>query len=74
MYAIRSYYGTVFPVHLRISSMRLGEDSLFIGVIRDITDAKEMQARVLRTKHLAVMGEMCASVAHEIRNPRNNFV
>lgn len=33
------------------------------------TALREMQERVLRAEHLAALGEMGASVAHEIRNP-----
>jgi signal transduction histidine kinase len=36
---------------------------------RDITKTKDMQEQLFRAKHLATIGEMGASVAHEIRNP-----
>ena len=39
------------------------------GAIYDITELKEMQERVARAEHLASIGEMGASIAHEIRNP-----
>jgi len=38
-------------------------------IIRDITDLKRMQEVVLRTQSLAAMGEMAATVAHEVKNP-----
>lgn len=39
------------------------------GVISDITDMRRMHERVVKSRHLAELGELGASVAHEIRNP-----
>lgn len=38
-------------------------------IIRDITDLKTMQQELVRTQSLAAVGEMAATVAHEIKNP-----
>lgn len=42
--------GSSFPVDLRMSEMRLEERHLFIGTVRDITERKEAEQRIL---HLA---------------------
>jgi len=39
------------------------------GVISDITDLRRMHENMVRNRHLAEVGELGASVAHEIRNP-----
>lgn len=39
------------------------------GVISDITGIRQMYERVVKSRHLAELGELGASVAHEIRNP-----
>lgn len=39
------------------------------SILRDITRLKELQDHVVRVQSLAVVGELAASVAHEIRNP-----
>jgi PAS domain S-box-containing protein len=36
---------------------------------RDITELREAEERLLRSEKLSVVGELSASVAHEIRNP-----
>ncbi|OGW40873.1 MAG: hypothetical protein A2Y97_14215 [Nitrospirae bacterium RBG_13_39_12] len=44
----------------------------FIGtvhVIRDITEMKSLQERLVMTERMAALGEVAAKVAHEIRNP-----
>ncbi|MEW5800848.1 MAG: PAS domain S-box protein [bacterium] len=40
-----------------------------IGVLRDITEKKQMGDLLLRSERLATMGEIAANVAHEINNP-----
>ena len=61
--------GTSFPIYLAVSEMRLGDKVLFTGIVHDLTDFKKMQEQVLQAQHLAAIGEMAATVAHEIKNP-----
>lgn len=58
-----------FPLHLSMSSIHLGGVRHFIAAIRDISALKAMQQKMARHQHLARIGEMGATVAHEIRNP-----
>ncbi|MCE9615272.1 MAG: PAS domain S-box protein [Lentisphaerae bacterium] len=39
------------------------------SIVRDVTALKSLQEELVRTRNLAALGEMAASVAHEIRNP-----
>jgi len=39
------------------------------GIIQDITDRKEIEEQIRRSERLASIGELAASIAHEIRNP-----
>lgn len=50
--------------HAGISKVRRIE-----GVIRDITIRKQMEQEMLRFDRLNTIGQMAASLAHEIRNP-----
>jgi len=61
--------GEVFPMQLSVGVVFLKPGMLFTGIIRDLSDFKAMQEEVARAQHLAMIGEMCASIAHEIRNP-----
>jgi two-component system sensor histidine kinase PilS (NtrC family) len=40
-----------------------------IGIFQDLTDAKELEQKMRRADKLAAVGELSASIAHEIRNP-----
>jgi two-component system sensor kinase FixL len=61
--------GTTFPIYLAISEMQIEKQRLFTGIIHDLTDIKKMQQKVLEAENLAAIGEMAATVAHEIKNP-----
>ncbi|HHT9129875.1 MAG TPA: PAS domain S-box protein [Candidatus Brocadiaceae bacterium] len=39
------------------------------GIIRDITNSKKVEEQIRRSERLASIGELAASIAHEIRNP-----
>lgn len=41
----------------------------FFNVTRDITERKQTEDLLRRTEKLSVIGELAASIAHEIRNP-----
>jgi PAS domain S-box-containing protein len=40
-----------------------------VGVIRDMSEIKQMQAQIAQSDRLATMGMLAAGVAHEINNP-----
>ncbi|MBU0723619.1 MAG: PAS-domain containing protein [Alphaproteobacteria bacterium] len=52
--------GETFPMDLAISEMWLGERRLFVGMVRDITERKQME----RLKN-----EFVSTVSHELRTP-----
>jgi two-component system sporulation sensor kinase A len=63
--------GTRFQASATISPIRnnKGEISGFSIISRDISKRKQMEEQMLRSEKLAVLGELAAGVAHEIRNP-----
>ena len=65
----KKFHGEHIPVHMRASSVQIGTDTLFVWIVRDISDLKAMHDEIAQSKRLAAIGEMGASIAHEIRNP-----
>lgn len=54
-----------------VSPLMGGQDKTIgdIVLFQDLTATKEMEKEVERNKELAIIGEMAAGLAHEIRNP-----
>lgn len=44
-------------------------DKYILTEIRDVTELKQMEAEMARLERLNLVGEMAASIGHEIRNP-----
>jgi len=47
----------------------LGASSVTIGICRDITERVEMEKKVREHERMAYVGQLTASLSHEIRNP-----
>ena len=64
-------HGETFPVGMRISKLRDGAGKTIgqIGIFQDLTELKAMEAEVKRKEKWAFIGELSASIAHELRNP-----
>jgi len=68
--------GTVFPVEIHMREFPQGRQRLIISLSRDITERKraaetfrEMQAELAHANRAAAMGQVTASVAHEVSQP-----
>ncbi|MFM2161810.1 MAG: hypothetical protein RLZZ383_1322, partial [Pseudomonadota bacterium] len=48
-----------------------GAEGACLAVLTDVTDAEEAAARLARSERLAALGQMLATITHEIRNPLN---
>ncbi len=68
--------GQIFPLDLSVSEVNVDGKRSFAGVLRDITERKEMETALRQhAEHLAhydrvdMMGEFAAGIAHEINQP-----
>lgn len=72
MYEINIPHRNGNPITLQCTSVPIivnGKISGIIGYGRDVTTLRKTEERLRRTEKLTVVGELSASVAHEIRNP-----
>ncbi len=75
--------GTTFPIELAVAEVELGDQRRFTGFIRDITKRREaedqlrnslqriqeIQTEFTHISRLSAMGEMAATLAHELNQP-----
>ena len=64
--------GSEFPVEIHLTPIQTGECSLVLCVIEDITarrQAEEARQELAHSSRLAIVGELTASIAHEINQP-----
>jgi PAS domain S-box-containing protein len=64
--------GSEFPVEVRLTPVRTSTGALVLCVIVDITarkQAEEARQELAHASRLAVVGELTASIAHEINQP-----
>jgi PAS domain S-box-containing protein len=71
--------GTVYPVEVRVRPFLHGEHRFGLAVVRDITDRKrseqererlrQLEADIAHINRVSMMGELAASLAHEIKQP-----
>jgi two-component system sensor kinase FixL len=61
--------GQEFPLSISFSVAEIQGNLYFTAIMRDITEYKAMEDRVLQSERLAAVGNTVAHVAHEIKNP-----
>ncbi|MFQ5692458.1 MAG: nitrogen regulation protein NR(II) [Nitrospinota bacterium] len=68
---LRGRRGEVRDVAVSVSPLRGSGDAVLgtVVILEDITTLKELEEENERSRRLAAMGEMAASIVHEIRNP-----
>ena len=73
--------GTEFPVELTITPLKSGDTWTFSSFIRDITerrqaqeDLRNAQAELAHVNRVMTMGELTASIAHEVNQPLSAII
>lgn len=61
--------GDVIPVELNATVISYGGRPADLVMVRDIRERKKMEEQLLRAEKLAAIGELAASVGHDLRNP-----
>lgn len=68
--------GATFPIELAIGEARAGDEILFTGFIRDLTERQQTQRRLQdlqvelgHVSRVSAMGTLAAALAHELNQP-----
>ena len=68
--------GATFPIELSVGEARIGNDRVFTGFIRDLTERQQAELRVhdlqsvlAHVQRVSEMGTLATSLAHELNQP-----
>ena len=61
--------GQQFPAAISFSVTVVNGRHFFTGLVRDLTETKQLQQRILQSERLAALGQLVAEITHEIKNP-----
>ncbi|WP_035254665.1 ATP-binding protein [Desulfatiglans anilini] len=61
--------GESFPVEMGISYQLIESEPTYTAILRDISEKRQMEKKLLQNERLAAVGQTVAQVAHEIKNP-----
>ncbi|HDR14243.1 MAG TPA: PAS domain S-box protein [Desulfobacteraceae bacterium] len=61
--------GETFPALISFSVTELEGRLFFTGIVRDLTETKKLQEKLIRSEKLAGLGQSVAEITHEIKNP-----
>jgi len=61
--------GEEFPVELSLSLLEMEGKITFTAIIRDVSEQKKLETKLLHSERLAAVGHAVAHVAHELKNP-----
>jgi len=61
--------GETFPANISFSVSEVNGETYFTGIVRDLTEVKALQDRIIQSERLAALGQFVAEISHEIKNP-----
>jgi len=60
--------GTTFPVRLSVGEAFQEGESIFVGILSDLTVTRETEERLQRSQRLEAIGQLTGGIAHDFNN------
>jgi PAS domain S-box-containing protein len=60
--------GTTFPINLSVGEARQDGESIFVGIIHDLTDRKHTEEQLVQAQKMEAVGQLSGGIAHDFNN------
>jgi PAS domain S-box-containing protein len=60
--------GTTFPIDLSVGEAKQDGESIFVGIIHDLTERKQTQAQLVQAQKMETVGQLSGGIAHDFNN------
>ncbi len=60
--------GTIFPMYLSVGEAIAGAETIFVGIIYDLTEKKRSEEIILHHQKMDAIGQLSGGIAHDFNN------
>jgi PAS domain S-box-containing protein len=60
--------GSTFPMDLSVGEAKQDGESIFVGIIHDLTERKKTEAQLIQVQKMEAVGQLSGGIAHDFNN------
>jgi len=60
--------GTTFPINLSVGEAKQDGESIFVGIIHDLTERKHTEEQLVQAQKMEAVGQLSGGIAHDFNN------